>query len=88
MDAEKRCAEFGRLMVGEKVAQGKGYAKAALNLILRMAFTVFELQEVYLEVFANNDRAISVYEKCNFHIISKNPDVVKMIIDRQRWAEG
>ena len=47
-------------------AQGKGIGIEATNELLRRAFCEFGFQKVYLNVLADNHRAIRLYEKCGF----------------------
>ena len=78
IDWEKRRAEFGRLMIGELSAQGKGLAYAATNLALKIAFDQLDLEEVYLEVLSDNKRALALYQKIGFKIQSCQDSIVKM----------
>jgi diamine N-acetyltransferase len=82
IDWPARRAEFGRLMIGEPSAAGKGLARAATELVLRIAFEDLALDEVYLEVFANNAAAISIYEKSGFKLTDQDASVLKMNITR------
>lgn len=45
---------------------GKGYGTAAIKHVLDHAFNERNLHRVDLEVYAFNERAIHVYEKCGF----------------------
>lgn len=47
-------------------AQGKGIARTATNQLLKKAFEEFGLERVYLNVLADNEKAIHLYEKCGF----------------------
>lgn len=49
-----------------KKAQGRGIAKEATGLILRKAFQEYGLHRVYLNVLADNEAAIHLYEHCGF----------------------
>lgn len=73
-------AEFGRLMIGEASAAGKGLAFAATQLALLIAFQHLALQEVYLEVFADNQRAIAIYSGAGFQVKEQRSRVVKMVV--------
>jgi diamine N-acetyltransferase len=75
IDWEKRRAEFGRLMIGDPAAAGKGLAQSATRLALQVGIETLGLDEIYLEVFADNSAAIKVYEKAGFAITEKRPDV-------------
>lgn len=77
---ENHCAEYGRIMIGEPSAKGKGFAKDATQLLLKIGFEVLHLKQIYLEVFKNNTRAISVYLASGFKITQENNDVYTMEI--------
>jgi len=47
-------------------SQGRGAGKFATIEILKYAFTTLGLESVYLNVFSDNERAISLYQKCGF----------------------
>lgn len=49
-----------------RMAQGKGIASKATYEILRIAFEQYHLEKVYLNVLADNQKAIRLYEKCGF----------------------
>ena len=66
IDWENGVAEYGRLMVGEPTAVGKGIATKATTLLLAFAHAVLGLKEIHLEVVATNERAIRVYQRCGF----------------------
>jgi len=48
------------------IARGKGVAEAATRLLLDIAFKELELERVYLNVLAENTRAVHFYEKFGF----------------------
>lgn len=62
----RREAEL-RIRIGEKEQWGKGYGRAALISLLRMAFDNMDLVRVYLRVYKFNIRAIRCYERVGFH---------------------
>ena len=62
-------AEFGRLMIGEPDASGKGYAFKASQMAANIAFFTMGLKEIYLEVFVDNKKAIAIYEKMGFKLL-------------------
>lgn len=65
-DLNYKIAEFGRLMIGEKSAWGKGYGTVITKLTCGYGFDVLNLDMIYLEVFEDNIRAIKAYEKVGF----------------------
>jgi len=71
-----RRGEFGRLMIGDRQASGKGLAGEATGLAVDFAFWELDLLEVYLEVLADNRPARSIYEACGFHIVNTTGNVV------------
>ena len=79
IDWDRLRGEFGRLMIGDQSAAGKGLAKSATILIVMNAGKQLGLREIYLEVFSKNERAVAVYEKCGFQIKHRNDDVVHML---------
>lgn len=64
IDLENLTAEFA--ISTRKVSHGKGIAKSATGLLLKKAFTEYGLHRIYLTVFADNDSAIHMYERCGF----------------------
>lgn len=64
-DWRTRQAEFG-IIIGAKNYWNKGYGTEALRLIAQHGFNTLNLNRIALRVFANNPRAIRVYEKVGF----------------------
>lgn len=64
VDMEARNAEYAISL--RKKAQGKGIATEATEELLRLAFDEYGLERVYLNVLAENKKAIRLYEKCGF----------------------
>jgi diamine N-acetyltransferase len=82
IDWQARRAEFGRLMIGDPAARGRGLAKAATTLLLGVAFDQFGLDEVRLEVFGHNSAAISVYLSCGFQPCGQRDNLVLMSLPK------
>jgi RimJ/RimL family protein N-acetyltransferase len=78
-----RRAEFGRLMIGEPAAAGQGLAKAATQALVTGAFADLGLNEVYLEVMADNHPARAIYERCDFSVTGVRDAVVLMARKRE-----
>jgi RimJ/RimL family protein N-acetyltransferase len=78
IDRAAQQAEFGRLMIGEPEAVGKGLARAATGLLTDRAMDTLGLREVYLEVFADNVSALSIYTACGFQITGRRDNVLHM----------
>jgi RimJ/RimL family protein N-acetyltransferase len=73
-------AEFGRLMIGEPDATGRGLAREATAAATALALGQLGLQEIYLEVVPSNVRAIKVYEACGFEFTGRTERAVRMRI--------
>lgn len=56
-----------RIVIGEKWAWDQGFGTEATRLVVAEAFETLGLDEVQLEVFRHNPRAISAYRKVGFH---------------------
>jgi len=65
IDAERRRCSL-QIRIGERDAWGKGYGTEAVRLLVDHAFEELGLQQVELEVFAHNERAIRAYKKAGF----------------------
>jgi len=65
LDWRERSSEFG-IMIGDKSVWDKGYGTEAVRLLLKQGFEIMNLNRVYLQVHADNPRAIRAYEKCGF----------------------
>lgn len=57
-------AEWG-IVITSKM-QNKGYGKEALRRSVEYGFNELDLKRIYLEVYANNPRAIHIYENYGF----------------------
>ncbi|HNT53767.1 MAG TPA: GNAT family N-acetyltransferase [Anaerolineaceae bacterium] len=80
IDWAARRAEYGRIMIADPAARGKGLGRAATRAILKIGFEYFHLQEIYLEVLENNQSARAVYADCGFKVMAIKDGVVQMNI--------
>jgi len=64
IDRINRFCEVGFCIAPE--SQGKGYGKIRIKKIVDYAIKKLKMHRVYLEVFAVNQRAIKLYERCGF----------------------
>jgi RimJ/RimL family protein N-acetyltransferase len=71
------------IAIGEREEWGKGYGTDAVRVILRLAFTEFNLHRVSLTVFDYNQRAIRSYEKAGFRVEGRQRGYLKR--EGQRW---
>jgi RimJ/RimL family protein N-acetyltransferase len=83
IDWAARRAEYGRLIIGDAEASGRGLAREATRLVLEIAFEVLGLEEVHLEVLTNNVRAIAVYDSCGFEVADRKEGVLMMARSRE-----
>lgn len=72
IDQDNKSAEYA-ISVRTK-AQGKGIAKQSTCLLLKKAFNEYSLHRVYLNVLADNEAAIHLYEKCGFTFEGESRD--------------
>lgn len=70
VDMVHRHANFG-IFIGDKAWWNKGIGTEATQLILDHAFNNLNLNNVSLEVYAFNQRAISCYEKVGFKFVGR-----------------
>ncbi len=80
IDWNEREAEFGRLMIGEIDAHGKGFASEATNLVVKLAREQFKLRQIYLEVFSDNLIALSIYANIGFKKVFEEKGVTRMVL--------
>lgn len=86
---------FFRIVIGEKEFWGAGRGTEATRLVVEEAFESIGLDEVRLEVFKHNPRAISAYERVGFeqrgyHVEwvgreRRELQVLEMHLRRERW---
>ena len=63
--------------------QNKGYGKEALKRSVQYGFDELGLTRIYLGVYADNPRAIHVYESCGFKEYDRNDVDVFMEINKE-----
>jgi diamine N-acetyltransferase len=76
---QRRCAEYGRLLIGEPDAVGLGLAREATAVLLDHASTQLGLREIELEVLRENQRALAIYCACGFETVDERDGVLKMV---------
>lgn len=59
-------AEFGRFLIGDNDAHGKGYGVLSAKLACSIAFNKMSIEKLKLEVFEDNGSAYHVYQKVGF----------------------
>lgn len=83
-----RAAEYGRVMIGDALGQGKGYAGEATALLLAFAFREWRLASIKLEVYADNERALRVYHRCGFESLALKDGLLQMRVTPERFARS
>jgi diamine N-acetyltransferase len=76
---DRRRAEFGRLLIGEADATGRGLAREATALLIAHATTTWGIREIELEVFADNARAIALYSAQGFREDERRGPMLRML---------
>lgn len=71
VDRDNKTAEFGRFMIGDFNARGKGYGLESVKAICYFGFHDLGLNNIKLEVIDNNKSAISIYKKSGFEVIGE-----------------
>lgn len=84
-----------RICIGEKDCWNQGLGSDALRQALQFAFGPFGLRQVYLRVYASNQRAIHVYQRMGFRkeamlqpcAYRQDPSpIILMSLTADRWA--
>jgi RimJ/RimL family protein N-acetyltransferase len=76
-------AEYGRLMIGDNEARGKGLARRATELLIAWAFNSLGIERIYLEVFKNNTIALNLYRQFGFITTGDRGRLYRMSISRE-----
>ncbi len=79
VDWARHRAEYGRLMIGEADATGRGLAHQATDVLLRYATATLGMREIELEVFVDNVAAIRIYSACGFHVEDRRESLLHMV---------
>jgi len=86
VDPEAGRAEFGRLLVGDPAAAGRGLGREATACLVAEGFAHWGLAEIYLEVRDDNAPAITIYEQCGFVTVAISGGVRRMSVSRSNGA--
>lgn len=70
VDSIQRIASLG-IIIGEKEHWSKGYGEESIRLLAWYGFKILNLNNIMLQVFESNPRAIRCYEKAGFKMIGK-----------------
>ncbi len=96
IDHTARRAELAIVLAPDSA--GRGYGREAIALMLEYAFAQLNLNRVFLQVHADNARAIAAYEACgfqregrlraHFYRDGRYIDAVQMGILRSEWESA
>jgi RimJ/RimL family protein N-acetyltransferase len=90
IDWERKTAEFGRFMIGDRAALGRGYGICSLRMILLLAAAA-GIEKVCLEVRSENSHAIAIYERVGFtrhnegELITMSRPVIGLAYQADGW---
>ena len=76
-NCQKDSAEFG--ITVRTAAMGKGYAKAAMEEIIRVGFEELGMEQIYWCVSPENKRAVRFYDKNGYDAEKIGPKSVKYL---------
>jgi len=85
-DFDNKTAEIDAVLRGEN-SKVKGIMTFTIKAMLDWAERNLALQNIQLRVNEDNEKAISLYERCGFKIIKKIPLFRREMADEIRWDE-
>ncbi|GIP21692.1 GNAT family N-acetyltransferase [Paenibacillus sp. J22TS3] len=91
INSDKQTAEFGRLLIGETSARGRGLGFLVTYTLCNFGFNTLNFKEINLEVLEENTTAYSLYRKIGFlpydryNVLDKI--AIKMSISREKFNE-
>jgi len=88
IDWDSATAEFGRLLIGDPAARGRGYGLDATRTLLGFGFDTMRLKLIRLEVFAENTAAIRIYRRCGFQPLTPSTagNLLSMELSDRVWV--
>ena len=78
-------AEFGRILIGDDAARGRGWGVLATSVCLHIGFSVFDLTGIVAYVHEDNLAAWKAYEKCGFEVTGKRDDELEIFIAKEMF---
>jgi diamine N-acetyltransferase len=66
IDHRNQSAEYGRMLIADTEKRGHGYAHDATLTLINYAFMDLNMNRLYLRLYADNARALKLYERCGF----------------------
>ena len=85
-DYTQHICEYGRVLRGFRIGPPGGMTLAT-KTALAWVFDVLNMEKVFLEVFSDNRDAISLYNRCGFHIVEEIPLQRVDYLDAVRWEK-
>ncbi len=82
VDWDRKSAEFGRLMIGDPAARGRGLARDAVNVLTEFSFDGLGLTDLSLQLKEANTVAAAVYESCGYYVVDRSDGIVTMALSR------
>ena len=85
IDWKEGIAEYGRLII-DREQVGGGYGVKSTAAALRIAFGIFKLKKIKLEVYADNKYAINCYKNCGFMVsdIDNKNNILHMEVENKQ----
>ncbi len=71
------------ILIDEKV-QSKGYASAALEVVIDYAFHTLQLHQLYAHVAADNEASLHLFKKCGFSIAGCKKE---WLFQNRQWVD-
>lgn len=71
-DPTNKRAGIGILIIKEE--RGKGYSSKAMDIVIKYAFKMLGLHQLYTNVIKDNEVSLELFKKKNFTIIGKKKD--------------
>ena len=72
------------ILIGDKEERGKGAAREALNLAITYGFEILALQQLYCNIFSNNEASTKLFSKAGFKVTGTRK---KWMRTRSGWED-
>ena len=82
IDRVARSAKFGRLMIGEMEARGKGLAKEATWLLCKFGLENLSLEQIYIEILSHNYSVFKKYLDVGYAYQGNSGGLIKMAVNK------
>lgn len=83
--------EFGKILIGDPDAHGKGIGFNSLIAVLSIAFEQLNMESVFLHVFEENIPAVTIYKRAGFsvtesHLLDEKMELT-MVISKEQFRK-